>query len=412
MSSGTFAQSPIAHWKFDGNLADSSGNNLHATPTNITYAPGVNGQPNTAALFNGTSSFGSVPYQPIMNLTNFTITATVRVNGFYSNICQAEYLLAHGPEFSSQEYGLYMTDNLFDGNNCMAFDSTKFQFVSPSPSPSAPFWAAGTYVPSHEWLRFAITYDGDTFRSFYNGVPDVVVPYSHLISPGTDGIIIGREFDNPQYPYWFDGLMDDMKLYNIALSDSAVETEGCEKFITVQPPADLIIGPDTISYLIVGTNAGNASYQWQKLTAGSYQNLTSNATFSGVNNDTLTIHTPPTSLLSDSLRCIVTNEINCRDTSNVTYVDRFFDGIESVYNNPAFSFYPNPAKTTAVVNFKENISLLELLDLHGRVLQSIPVIAQSHEASINVQNLPAGIYMLSAKNKEGATIAIQKMMVE
>ena len=59
-----------------------------------------------------------------------------------------------------------------------------------------------------------------------------------------------------------------------------------------------------------------------------------------------------------------------------------------------FTAYPNPAQTVVNINSNEQISVVELYNLYGqRVLQMQP---NSTSSSIDIQNLPVGIYLLKA----------------
>lgn len=66
-----------------------------------------------------------------------------------------------------------------------------------------------------------------------------------------------------------------------------------------------------------------------------------------------------------------------------------------------FTAYPNPSQTVVNINSSEQISVLELYNLYGqRVLQMQP---NSTSYSIDIQNLPVGVYLLKAisdKQKE------------
>src|SRR5688572_26146318 len=100
--SQALAQSgPVAHWKMNGNAADSSGNNHHGFAANVTPTTGRAGQPNSALYFNGLgNSFISVPTSNAFNAQKFTICATVRATAFNSGQCQISTILQRGPYFS------------------------------------------------------------------------------------------------------------------------------------------------------------------------------------------------------------------------------------------------------------------------------------------------------------------------
>ena len=116
----------VAHWPFNGNANDASGNGYNGTPTNVSYTTGFNGISNTAALFNGTSSYIDVAYQSGLNLDSFSICAMVKVNGYYTGLCQGNIVMQRGAENQSGHYAMFFSDNMY--NSCFVTDTAKFSF--------------------------------------------------------------------------------------------------------------------------------------------------------------------------------------------------------------------------------------------------------------------------------------------
>lgn len=92
----SFAQSNnalIAHWNFNGNANDVSGNGHHGTAIGTANAVGYNGLPNTALSFNGTSDYIDVPDEPAFAIDSVTICAFFKPLGFYTANCQVNAIL-------------------------------------------------------------------------------------------------------------------------------------------------------------------------------------------------------------------------------------------------------------------------------------------------------------------------------
>lgn len=72
-------------------------------------------------------------------------------------------------------------------------------------------------------------------------------------------------------------------------------------------------------------------------------------------------------------------------------------------SNKAIAIYPNP--TTDVVNVKMNkeIQKLEVVDLAGKT-----IVSKENVSTLNVKELPKGVYLLKVKTKEGTST--QKFM--
>ncbi len=63
-----------------------------------------------------------------------------------------------------------------------------------------------------------------------------------------------------------------------------------------------------------------------------------------------------------------------------------------------FKVYPNPVTNTLYVSDITNVKTLEVYSIVGNLLQTIEVTAASGQQSINVNSLPAGLYILKAKS--------------
>lgn len=77
-------------------------------------------------------------------------------------------------------------------------------------------------VALNDWSHIALTYDGTTQRLYVNGQPSgVSTSLTGNIDTRTSGIVIGRDTSSGGRMY-FDGAIDDARLYNRALSASEV----------------------------------------------------------------------------------------------------------------------------------------------------------------------------------------------
>lgn len=226
-ASGQLTNGLVAHWPFNGNANDASGNGYNGTATNVTYTTGINGISNTAALFNGTSSYIDVAYQSGMNLDSFSICAVVKVNGYYTGLCQGNIVMQRGTETQSGHYAMFFSDNMY--NSCFVTDTSKFSFY-PTVRNKTGNLTNFQYTPSivsSNWYCIVGTYANDTVKMYVNGVLKYSVQVSSgAIGSSTQGISIGASrFGNPSlYPYWFNGAIDDLRLYNRVLSAGEVSS--------------------------------------------------------------------------------------------------------------------------------------------------------------------------------------------
>ncbi len=91
------------------------------------------------------------------------------------------------------------------------------------------------------WMHAAATYDGDSLRLYINGVREGVGKMGVPIGTNTDSVYIGRQKD-PANPCWYWGKMDEVRLYNRALSVSEIQALASHT-ITATAGAGGIINP-------------------------------------------------------------------------------------------------------------------------------------------------------------------------
>ncbi len=226
---GAVAQSSvglIAHWDMNGTANDVSGHGHTGHLHNVTPDTGMSGAPNTAYYFNGTNSYISAGYMADLNLTKYTICATIKVKGFYTGTCFANAVFTRGPENGVPgHYNLYFTDVV---NGCTGADDTTNEVFCPGAGPNTVAAGLSTlhYTPTiqkNQWYRLVLTYDSSNWKMFVNGVLKYNAPGQRIpMGTSADSIAMGMDIYQQAsgYPYNFKGTIDDIRLYNRALSDS------------------------------------------------------------------------------------------------------------------------------------------------------------------------------------------------
>ena len=229
---GCVARFPFSNPEGTGTLlTDVSGNANHGTPNNITPASGWRGMPNTAGKFNGTSSYGNVPFAANLNLTNLTQVALIKFDGFYSGECQANMILSRGDGFGSGVYTMNVGDAGYD-NDCYSFDSMhqmRGDYVGNNFGVGVP---ATTPIQTGKWYFFAGTFDGSTYKAYQilmdsNVLLPTLSPAYQLnglsaMGTSSEPLMIGAGV-NPRFPYWFNGVMDEVAIFNRALTSAELQ---------------------------------------------------------------------------------------------------------------------------------------------------------------------------------------------
>jgi hypothetical protein len=201
VSSGPAA---LAWWTADGVAIDAMGI-ADGTPTNITYGPGRSVQ---AFVFNGTNSKVQVGGSTMISGAR-TISA---------------WIFPHAT--TASDTGLpIMTGGVSGAGDFFAVQgnttyATQYQL-------KLEHWGTPTYhssgtVTPETWNHVAITFDGSTLKFYINGQPSGSVAaglYNYSVSTLLiGGAAIGGSVTNNS----FNGSIDEVKLFNRALTDSEV----------------------------------------------------------------------------------------------------------------------------------------------------------------------------------------------
>ena len=90
------------------------------------------------------------------------------------------------------------------------FDGTRSHVFAPSP------------LPVDSWTHLAVTYDGTMLRLYVNGDEVAEAPQTGTIASSTHPLELGGDSVYGQY---FDGLIDEVRVYNVARSADEIRTD-------------------------------------------------------------------------------------------------------------------------------------------------------------------------------------------
>ena len=82
--------------------------------------------------------------------------------------------------------------------------------------------AEGASLTANVWTHMAATYDGSTVRLFINGVQVASAAFSGSITSSTNPLRIGG---NSIWGEYFQGMIDEVRIYNRALSQPEIQTD-------------------------------------------------------------------------------------------------------------------------------------------------------------------------------------------
>lgn len=200
----------VAYYPFNGNAKDERGNGNNGTVYGATLTTDRFGASNRSYYFNGTDNHISVANSPSLDsLSNVTISAWINLD---SNVfVQSKTILAMSDSFTTTDFSLIINGDAGYGRN-------RPHAWLPS---GWTYFNGSTILSPNVWYHVVMTYNSISFKSYVNGINDGVLSVSGSIRTSGFPLLIGRATHALPY-YSFAGKIDDIRIYNRALSDSEI----------------------------------------------------------------------------------------------------------------------------------------------------------------------------------------------
>jgi len=218
----------IAYYPFNNSAKDLSGNGYDGTAFNITSATDRLGNTTGAYAFNGSTSYISVPDNQNLRLSNtdFTLNAWVKINA----------------------YGASYAENILTKRLAGISNGWTFGFLGQAVTPTGviEYGPGGSGINSYgttvltlnQWHMLTVIYTVSKSQVdlYLDGSPTGSVTGTYpngFYSPSTAGIAspgavnalmyIGKEDPSIGVNYYFNGSMDDVRIYGKALTKGQVQ---------------------------------------------------------------------------------------------------------------------------------------------------------------------------------------------
>ena len=193
----------VAHYAFSFNGSDSTAYNNHSTGSGQLGKDRF-GKASKAASFNGSTTKVTVPNSPQLNSPYTTISFWVNPNAFPAS--GEVYLLSHGGyqerwKISLPGHGKPVFTTHSNGACCSDLDS-------------------GTPLTVGTWTHVVMVHDGAKDIIYFNGVR-----VNERNTVGTLDVTtkpLGIGYDPIDDNYVFDGLLDEVQIYKVALTDAEI----------------------------------------------------------------------------------------------------------------------------------------------------------------------------------------------
>ncbi len=218
----------VGHWTFDGkdmnpNARDRSGQGNHGNLTGFTSTTTAPGKIGQGLEFDGVDDFVEVGNSiKVDNSNTGTISGWVK----FDTITGAHYILSYGGNNTSL-IGLKISD--FAGTNYLNFQQQ-------TDGGDTLIIRGNTPLTAGNWYHLGITNDGIAWVLYVNGVRESLTIDTDGASTGnngdwfddtspteTDGSLIGARLFSGSLAGNLDGLIDDVRIYNRALSQDEIK---------------------------------------------------------------------------------------------------------------------------------------------------------------------------------------------
>ncbi len=215
----------LGWWGFAGNANDASGNGYHGAVNGATLTSDRHSTPNSAYSFNGTTDYIEVADAPSFRLSNtdFTITFWVKINAY--NTSATAFLVKRA---AGSYNGWLLVANSFYNNQV---DLKTSQGSDPS------IRSDSTLSPGI-WHHVALVYHQSSTVDFYfDGVLSSSHPGGGLIFNANCTAVMrfGHDTQSPPGSYFLNGCMDDIGIWNRALTAQEISNVYSETITLVNP---------------------------------------------------------------------------------------------------------------------------------------------------------------------------------
>jgi hypothetical protein len=215
----------VSWWKGDDDATDHMGNNNGTLENGAGFALG---EINDAFSFNGSNQYVLIGQPVPLDLqiqNNFTLSAWIYVTSYPANVGSGPWQYIAGSESSQNGIGLFLAGSVSGSYPGVPPGAIDLDIGSGSATYSV---ITKSQIPLNQWVLVTATATANNpAQIYYNGVlQTAMTPSGETVWNGTVGYTTGNAFAIGQYlpaNYAFNGLIDEVQVYNAALTTADVQ---------------------------------------------------------------------------------------------------------------------------------------------------------------------------------------------
>ena len=175
------------------------------------------------------SNYIDIPDAPSLNPAAISLEAWIKADSWAPNIWQNVIISKDGWATGNQGYSIRAGANGSLSFNISIAGTWMESFTG-------PIMSAG------KWYHVAGTYDGSMMRLYLNGNKVDSLAVTGVIDNGIYNASIGRMTYGPGGGRYFDGNIDEARIWNTAIPQSSIREYMCKKMSTVHPQYASLVG--------------------------------------------------------------------------------------------------------------------------------------------------------------------------
>ena len=266
----------------------------------------------------------------------------------------------------------------------------------------------------NNWYNVTLVKTAQKAETFINGTLICSFPSENISSTANQVPAITNIGCSRLLNRFFKGIIDDIGIWERALDSCEIKDlyEGslgncCTPDPITSQPTDITVPLNGIGMFSTTTSITSPTYQWQMNDGTGYTDLFNAGQFSGVDTDMLTVSNVTLGQNNTLFRCIVSENSDCSDTTDVAILTvQDNTGLEDL-NKDLFNVYPNPTTNSFTISSEKVInSEFKLIDAQGREVLTGSMNGQEH--TIDISKLSNGVYSVVFNNTEYPVVSVIK----
>jgi hypothetical protein len=193
----------VAHYRFDGNANDASGNAFHGVASGVSWVTGINGATPGAAHFDGQNDYIHVANNDILNFEDaISLLFWISIDEFLEH---EQYPISHGN---------------WDHRYKVSISDQRYRFTLNTSAGITDLDTETDAVPG-EWHHIAAVYDGSDMEIWIDGSLDAFTSASGTMNKTTYDLSFGQYLPGVNDANFF-GSLDELCIYDFAFSPEQI----------------------------------------------------------------------------------------------------------------------------------------------------------------------------------------------